>query len=168
MVPQVVPVVQPPRPSSSATNHCRVCNRLYTSTSALDQHYRDTPVHPKCTRCNVGFMDNAAILAVSFLTVFPIWVVSHKCRHLPKHNASAPAVFVIGDSLTQLRSSSTIVTLPCIQTAQAAILGSWIMPLCRPCVPFICFLSCSYTLTKIDQSTWIASIARLSAGSVTA
>jgi len=89
VVPQVVPVVQPPRPSSSATNHCRVCNRLYTSTSALDQHYRDTPVHPKCTRCNVGFMDNAAILAVSFLTVFPIWVVSHKCRHLPKHNASA-------------------------------------------------------------------------------
>ncbi|KAH9984501.1 hypothetical protein BJV77DRAFT_952820 [Russula vinacea] len=59
------PIQQPPRPTSSAACFCRVCDRSYTSTSALEQHYRDTPVHPKCMRCNVGFVDDAAIRAVS-------------------------------------------------------------------------------------------------------
>ena len=45
---------------------CRICDRAYVTASALVQHYRDTPVHPKCTRCNIGFLDNPAIQAVSF------------------------------------------------------------------------------------------------------
>ncbi|KAI0278029.1 hypothetical protein BGY98DRAFT_570516 [Russula aff. rugulosa BPL654] len=65
-VPQAVPV-QLPRPSSSAACYCHVCNRPYNTTSALEQHYRDTPIHPKCTRCNIGFVDSAAVQAVSTL-----------------------------------------------------------------------------------------------------
>jgi hypothetical protein len=62
-----VPTQQSRAPlSSPALAHaCRICDRAYVSASALVQHYRDTPVHPKCTRCNIGFVDNTAIQAVS-------------------------------------------------------------------------------------------------------
>ena len=62
-----VPAKVPAQPSraSLSPHSCRICDRAYVTASALDQHYRDTPVHPKCTRCNVGFADNAAIQAVS-------------------------------------------------------------------------------------------------------
>ncbi|KAI0252960.1 hypothetical protein BJV78DRAFT_258234 [Lactifluus subvellereus] len=50
---------QPTR-ASSANCPCRICDRAYSTANALEQHYRDTPVHPKCTRCNVGFLDNTA------------------------------------------------------------------------------------------------------------
>jgi len=63
-----------PRASSSAAISCRICDRMYTSTSALEQHFRDTPVHPKCSRCNVGFLDNTAIQAVSPLLV-PLFIL---------------------------------------------------------------------------------------------
>ncbi|KAF8500366.1 hypothetical protein F5888DRAFT_1610383, partial [Russula emetica] len=55
------------RPIASAAFSCRICDRAYPNTSALEQHYRDTPVHPKCVRCNIGFVDNAAVQAVSSL-----------------------------------------------------------------------------------------------------
>lgn len=51
---------------------CRICDRAYVTASALVQHYRDTPVHPKCTRCNIGFADNAAIQAHVISTHRPI------------------------------------------------------------------------------------------------
>jgi hypothetical protein len=51
--------------ASSSPHSCRICDRAYATANALEQHYRDTPVHPKCTRCNIGFADNAAIQAVS-------------------------------------------------------------------------------------------------------
>ncbi|KAI0320488.1 hypothetical protein OF83DRAFT_575203 [Amylostereum chailletii] len=40
---------------------CTVCVRQCASPAALQQHYRDMAVHPKCTRCNLGFKDNTAI-----------------------------------------------------------------------------------------------------------
>ena len=52
-------------PAASTAITCRICVKAYLSTSALEQHYRDTPVHPKCTRCKNGFLDNAAMQAVS-------------------------------------------------------------------------------------------------------
>jgi hypothetical protein len=67
-----VPAKVPAQPSPAqpsrlplSPHSCRICDRAYVTASALEQHYRDTPVHPKCTRCNVGFADNAAIQAVS-------------------------------------------------------------------------------------------------------
>ncbi|KAH9174719.1 hypothetical protein EDB89DRAFT_464591 [Lactarius sanguifluus] len=51
---------------------CRICSRVYSTVSALEQHYRDTPVHPKCTRCDIGFADNAAIQAHVISTHRPI------------------------------------------------------------------------------------------------
>ena len=59
----------------SSPHSCRICDRAYATANALEQHYRDTPVHPKCTRCNIGFADNAAIQAVStYLTFMPTHV----------------------------------------------------------------------------------------------
>ncbi|KAH9040547.1 hypothetical protein EDB84DRAFT_1476119, partial [Lactarius hengduanensis] len=51
---------------------CRICSRVYSTVNALEQHYRDTPVHPKCTRCDIGFADNAAIQAHVISTHRPI------------------------------------------------------------------------------------------------
>lgn len=69
-----VPTQQSRAPlSSPALAHaCRICDRAYVSASALVQHYRDTPVHPKCTRCNIGFVDNTAIQAHVIATHRPI------------------------------------------------------------------------------------------------
>ena len=148
------PIQQPPRPTSSAACFCRVCDRSYTSTSALEQHYRDTPVHPKCMRCNVGFVDDAAIRAVS-----PLLSVSYlRCILMPTLaqsmwppymvllvqflrlqlslvrflQLSFPAAFVTSRTLPQACSSCTTVAPPCIRTAHAVILGSWMMPQCGP------------------------------------
>jgi Zinc-finger of C2H2 type len=145
-VPQAVPVqvqVQPPRPPSSAACYCHVCNRSYTSTSALEQHYRDTPVHSKCARCNIGFVDDAALRAVSSL----ISLFKSYHNHLDMGQSTPPpsivqtvqlpwppslAVFAIGPTLAQVRSNNTIVILPCIQSACAATQDSRIMPRYRP------------------------------------
>ena len=74
---------QPSRVASSL-HSCRICDRVYTTPNALEQHYRDTPVHPKCTRCNIGFADNAAIQAVSsYLMLIPLTLVNaRKARDL--------------------------------------------------------------------------------------
>ncbi|KAI9458897.1 hypothetical protein BJY52DRAFT_403433 [Lactarius psammicola] len=66
-----------PSPKSQAASlgppsSCRICSRVYSTVSALEQHYRDTPVHPKCTRCDIGFVDNAAIQAHVISTHRPI------------------------------------------------------------------------------------------------
>ncbi|KAI0305230.1 hypothetical protein B0F90DRAFT_1702700 [Multifurca ochricompacta] len=54
---------QQPQATSSTPCTCHTCDRVYSSASALEQHYRDFPVHPKCARCNIGFANNAAIQA---------------------------------------------------------------------------------------------------------
>ncbi|KAI0031318.1 hypothetical protein K488DRAFT_52330, partial [Vararia minispora EC-137] len=41
--------------------HCSVCNRTYVSPAALKQHFRDMTVHPNCTRCNEGFLDDSKL-----------------------------------------------------------------------------------------------------------
>ena len=74
-----------PRASSSAVISCRICDRPYSTISALEQHYRDTPVHPKCTRCNIGFVDNAAIQAVSPSRVTFLSSFISMPHRLPKH-----------------------------------------------------------------------------------
>ncbi|KAI0287679.1 hypothetical protein BC826DRAFT_742493 [Russula brevipes] len=66
--------------ASSASLICRVCDRPYSSTSALQQHYRDTPAHPKCTRCNIGFLDNNAAQAHMASVHRPIPSVAFSCR----------------------------------------------------------------------------------------
>lgn len=58
--------------ASLSPHSCRICDRGYSTVNALEQHYRDTPVHPKCTRCNIGFKDNAAIQAHVISTHRPI------------------------------------------------------------------------------------------------
>ena len=133
--------VQLPRPSSSAAFCCHVCSRMYTSSSALEQHYRDTPVHPKCARCNIGFLDNAGLQAVSTLISFFLFGLYQ--LHVDVDQSTPPpsivqllqflrlpslAVFVIGPALTQARSSSTIETPPYTQSVNPATSGSWIMP----------------------------------------
>lgn len=93
--PQVQVQVQPPRPSSSAACYCHICNRSYTSTSALEQHYRDTPVHSKCSRCNIGFVDDDALRAVSSLIsnsyldriiIISIWTKARRLRPSSKRS----------------------------------------------------------------------------------
>ncbi|KAF8271827.1 hypothetical protein EI94DRAFT_490157 [Lactarius quietus] len=73
-IPTAVPTVVPTQQSraSLSPHSCRICDRAYVTASALEQHYRDTPVHPKCTRCNLGFADNAAIQAHVISTHRPI------------------------------------------------------------------------------------------------
>ena len=53
------------RPTPPLGFPCRVCNVGYPTGSALEQHYRDAFVHPKCTRCDLGFLDNTAMQTVS-------------------------------------------------------------------------------------------------------
>ncbi|KAI0053167.1 hypothetical protein FA95DRAFT_936924 [Auriscalpium vulgare] len=43
---------------------CASCRRTFPKMSALLQHYRDSAAHPKCSRCVLGFPDNAAIQTV--------------------------------------------------------------------------------------------------------
>ncbi|KAH8998139.1 hypothetical protein EDB92DRAFT_2026515 [Lactarius akahatsu] len=69
-VPKAVPSQQSQALLGSRT--CRICSRVYSTVNALEQHYRDTPVHPKCTRCDIGFADNAAIQAHVISTHRPI------------------------------------------------------------------------------------------------
>lgn len=90
-VPQAVPV-QPPRASPSAACYCRVCNRSYTSKSALEQHYRDTPVHAKCARCNIGFVDDAALQAHVSSVHRPIASIAFSCRICDRAYTSASAL----------------------------------------------------------------------------
>ncbi|KAI0000661.1 hypothetical protein BJV74DRAFT_959616 [Russula compacta] len=71
---------QKSRASSSSALSCRVCDRPYPTLNALEQHYRDTPVHPKCTRCNVGFVDNAAMQAHAASVHRPITLPVFTCR----------------------------------------------------------------------------------------
>ncbi|KZV76857.1 hypothetical protein PENSPDRAFT_569201 [Peniophora sp. CONT] len=43
---------------------CLTCNRKYESQRALDQHYRDSLVHPRC-ECGQGFADKLSLQAPS-------------------------------------------------------------------------------------------------------
>ncbi|KAH9953788.1 hypothetical protein BC827DRAFT_106401 [Russula dissimulans] len=63
--PPVAPSPQArPSPSVARAHYCQICNRQYTSAEGLQQHYRDTPVHPNCARCDmIGFVDSAALQA---------------------------------------------------------------------------------------------------------
>ncbi|KAI0263097.1 hypothetical protein BC834DRAFT_889105 [Gloeopeniophorella convolvens] len=70
-----------PQPSSSTSVLCRVCGRMYSTAGALQQHYKDTPIHPKCARCDIGFADNAAIQAHVISVHRPI--TCHACNGLP-------------------------------------------------------------------------------------
>jgi hypothetical protein len=146
------PPIQQPRPSSSAACICRVCDRSYTSTSALEQHYRDTPVHPKCMRCNIGFVDDVAIRVVSPLLLSASYTHADIGQSMRPPSivqllrlqlrlrlqlqlqlqVPFPAAFVIRRTLLQACSSCTTVAHPCIRTARAVILGSWMMPQCGP------------------------------------
>ncbi|KAN0126193.1 hypothetical protein V8E53_015295 [Lactarius tabidus] len=73
LAPTSVPTQQSRASLNPQTPHaCRICDRAYVTASALVQHYRDTPVHPKCTRCNIGFVDNTAIQAHVIATHRPI------------------------------------------------------------------------------------------------
>src|SRR5712691_11890222 len=44
---------------------CRTCNVVYASKIALEQHYVESPEHPNCTRCHIGFADKVARQDVS-------------------------------------------------------------------------------------------------------
>lgn len=63
------PIVVPKAPAAFS---CRTCDRAYPTANALELHYRDTPVHPKCTRCDIGFVDNAAMQTVSSVYMLPM------------------------------------------------------------------------------------------------
>ncbi|KAI9452748.1 hypothetical protein F5148DRAFT_497503 [Russula earlei] len=65
---------------SSSAFSCQVCNKQFSIASALEQHYRDTPVHPKCRRCNIGFVNNAAMQAHTVAVHPPIPPAAFSCR----------------------------------------------------------------------------------------
>lgn len=65
---------------------CRACNVVYASKIALEQHYVESPEHPNCTRCHIGFADNVARQDVSpFQVLFSATLFN---SHWPKHVVS--------------------------------------------------------------------------------
>ena len=48
-----------------ADETCEVCRRVFGSSDDLERHFLDSPRHPKCKECQVGFRDKTGLKAVS-------------------------------------------------------------------------------------------------------
>lgn len=54
--------------SKHSQTYCASCMRYFKTVGALGDHYRDSPVHPRCSPCDLGFKDKAAYDEVRILT----------------------------------------------------------------------------------------------------
>jgi len=116
------------RVSSSAAHACRTCNRLYTSAGALQQHYRDTPAHPNCARCEIGFVDNVGLQAVSCSKVSPRRFV-YPSQTSPKHtNSVHPPV-----PLSAFSCRTCNFSCPSASALKQHYLDSSVHPTCTKC-----------------------------------
>ncbi|KAL6301411.1 hypothetical protein BKA93DRAFT_738710 [Sparassis latifolia] len=50
--------------SAHTDTRCAPCNRLFRTKESLRDHYRDSPAHPHCAICGVGFENDEACDAV--------------------------------------------------------------------------------------------------------
>ncbi|KAI0320487.1 hypothetical protein OF83DRAFT_575783 [Amylostereum chailletii] len=54
-------------PSSKPQSfRCELCKRKYVSEKALEQHFRDSTLHPTCTLCEAAFFDARSLESVAY------------------------------------------------------------------------------------------------------
>jgi len=93
--------------TNSLSTACRLCNVVYSSKTALEQHYVESLEHPNCTHCHIGFPDSAARQAVS-----------------PFQSASSAVMFVYIGQSTRSPSIAQLSATPV--TACRSIKRTWL------------------------------------------
>lgn len=92
--------------SKHSQTYCASCMRYFKTVGALGDHYRDSPVHPRCSPCDLGFKDKAA------------YDEHMAAEHPPKPTVVASPVQSIR-SMIDTRDQPTIQSLPSTSETQS-------------------------------------------------